>query len=92
MKCIWISANFFGYQLLKFALQYSIFRRSLRSIIILDKNARTLVYDIIPEDWWDLLRIKYKLKLHKIRNINNESELIEDLSPDIIFVADGDKL
>ena len=92
MKCIWISANFFGYQLLKFALQYSIFRRSLRSIIILDKNARTLVYDIIPEDWWESLAHKYKLKLHKIRNINNESELIEDLSPDIIFVADGDKL
>ncbi len=81
MKIIWLSTNEFGYELLKEAI--TIDGLNIEAIIILSDNAKTLIYDSIkPELWYD-----FDIKVYKIINLNDETELLKKLSPDLVVMC-----
>ena len=81
MNIIWLSANRFGYELLKEVVKLDDIKIS--SIITLSSNSKTIMYDGIEDKkWYD-----FGIKVFKIDDINNEKNLIQNLSPYLIVVC-----
>jgi len=78
-KVVWLSANKFGYELLKEAIKIV----DIEAIITLKLGSSTVMYDNIPNERWK----EFGIDVYEIERINNEKELIKKLSPDIIVMC-----
>lgn len=81
MIIVWLSANEFGYMLLR-RIAIGMFKgQVIDAIITLHANASTVMYD-----YCDKFN-DFNIPTHYIYDINHEDELLEALNPDIIVVA-----
>jgi methionyl-tRNA formyltransferase len=81
MKVLFITANRFGYELIKTAI--NIKNIDVLGVITLKENTKTIMYDKINMTKWKELNIK----LYLIENINQEYRLINNLKPELIIVC-----
>ena len=81
MKIIWISANKFGYELLKEALKIRQF--NVDAIITLNSEAKTVMYDDVGSSKW----YKFGVPVIEVKQLNSEIDQIRKLSPDLIIVC-----
>lgn len=81
MVIIWLSANKFGYELLKEAVKLKNIK--INYIITLSDKAKTIMYDSIEREKW----YEFGIKVFEIENIRRESELLRVLSPDLVIVC-----
>ena len=81
LKIIWLSANKFGYELLKESVKIK--DVEIENIITLSDKSKTVMYDGIPRNKW----YNFKINVIEIENINDEVELLQNLSPDIIIMC-----
>lgn len=81
IKIIWLSANLFGYELLKEALRVK--NADIGAIITLGSKTKTIMYGSIEREKW----YKLGVPVYEIENINKEAELLNSLSPDFIIMA-----
>ena len=81
MRVVWLSANKFGYELLKETLKLS--GVDILAIITLSDKATTKMYDGITKDKW----YEFGIPVYEIENINEEVKLIESSYPDIIMMC-----
>jgi len=81
MKIIWLSANKLGYELLKEAVKLDGF--DLKAIVTLSSKAKTIMYDGIPIRKWR----KFKVETYELEDINEEKNLIKQLSPELIVIC-----
>ncbi len=82
MNIIWVSANRFGYELLKHAVM-TIPNQGISSIITLHPDATTRMYDGVPDNDWNT----FDLPVHRVKVLNEESALVRSLSPDVLIVC-----
>jgi len=80
IKIIWLSANLFGYKLLK--TTRSIKGANIEAIITLSPEAKTRMYDGIKKNKW----YEFGIPVYEIKNINDEIELLKSLTPDFIIM------
>jgi len=80
-RIIWLSANLFGYELLKEALKEKI--ANIIAIATLSEKAKTKMYDGVERNRWH----KFDIPVYEIENINKEVELLRSLRPDIIIMC-----
>ena len=78
---VWISANKFGYSLLKEALKINSIK--IKAIITLKENAKTKMYDAINRIKW----YEFGIPVYEIEDINKEEKLLKKLSPKLIIVC-----
>ena len=81
MNILWLSANKLGYELLKEASKIKGF--NIGAIITLKENTKTVMYDGVPVNKWS----KFNCNLFEIERIEDESNLIKKISPEIIVVC-----
>jgi methionyl-tRNA formyltransferase len=79
MKILWLSANKLGYELVKEAVDLN---QDL-SIITLNEQARTVMYDGIDHKQWHELGIP----VYEIERINQAEDLIKNIQPDLIIMC-----
>lgn len=80
-KIIWISANNFGYQLLKKAV--TVRDADISAIFTLSRKSKTVMYDGVDAEIWK----EFGLPVFETININEEVEKIRTFSPDFIFIC-----
>lgn len=78
-KIIWLSANRFGLRLLEEAVKHI----DISSIITLSGKAKTVMYDGVERKQWN----KFKIDVYEIEDINQESNLLNNLNPDIVIMC-----
>jgi len=81
MKVVWLSANKFGYELLKEAMKLD--GIEIAAIITLSDKATTKMYDRIDKDRWD----GFDIPVYRIENINEEEDLLRTISPDVLMMC-----
>lgn len=81
LKIIWLSANRFGWEVLKEASKIK--KAKISAILTLSEKAKTKMYDGIERNNW----YKFNIPVYEIEDINNELKLISSLRPDLIIVA-----
>lgn len=81
IKIVWLSANLFGYELLKEALKIQ--DTDIMTIITLGAKAKTTMYDGIENQKWH----KFAIPVYEIENINKEVNLLRSLNPDMVIMA-----
>ncbi|MHA1797327.1 MAG: methionyl-tRNA formyltransferase [Candidatus Helarchaeota archaeon] len=81
MNIIWLSANKFGYDLLKEAIKLKDI--NISAIITLSKESKTIMYDGIDEKKWE----EFGIDIYKIEHIANHKNLFKKLAPDLVIVA-----
>lgn len=84
MKIAWLSANKFGYEVLKEVLESGI---SVSDLITLSEDSRTIMYDGIETNLWKELCEINKLDIHFIGRINEEKNLLRTINPDIVIMC-----
>lgn len=81
MKAAWLSANLFGYELLKEAL--AVGQPDIRLILTLSPASRTKMYDPVdPEKWYE-----FDIPVCEISDINAEINLLQSHSIDMIIMC-----
>ncbi len=76
-QLVWLSANIFGYELLKEV------SKSISAVITLSANSKTIQYDDVqPSEWY-----KLKTPVYPIEDINKEADLLRDLKPDVVIMC-----
>jgi methionyl-tRNA formyltransferase len=81
LKIIWLSANKFGYELLKEAVKIKDVK--IDNIFTLSNKSNTIMYDgINTQKWYD-----FKIPVSEIEEINDEKNLFKKLSPDVVIVC-----
>lgn len=83
MKIVWLSANKLGYELLKEVLSLKSKDFQIQAIITLSQKSKTIMYDGIDSNLWKELGIK----VIEVDRLNEEIELVNELSPDIIVMC-----
>lgn len=85
MKIVWLSANKFGYELLREAIRFT----RINPVITLSERATTKMYDCsnLDKKRLEILTSLHKIKLIKTEHINNEVETLKEIKPDYIIVA-----
>ena len=78
-KILWLSANKFGFELLKEAVKIA----DIEAIITLKPSSSTVMYDSIPNEKWK----EFGIDVYEIERINDEKNLIKKLLPDIIVMC-----
>lgn len=78
-KILWLSANKFGFELLKEAVKIA----DIEAIITLKPGSSTIMYDDIPNERWK----EFGIDVYEIERINDEKDLIKKLLPDIIVMC-----
>ncbi len=81
LKAIWLSANMFGYELIREAL--NIKEIKIIAIVTLSNKAKTKMYDGIDRNKW----YEFGLPVYEIEDINKEVDLLKSLHPDIIIMC-----
>lgn len=79
-KVVWLSANLFGYELLKEALNTGV---NIVGIITLSPHAKTKMYDGVNTKKW----YEFGLPVYEIEEINKESRLLSSLNPDLVIMC-----
>ena len=82
MKIVVLSANLFWLNLIKYILGNKLFK--IDTLITLDNNSTTIMYDWVEKNIFKSLLIKNK---YFIDRIENEEKLIKKINPDLIIVA-----
>lgn len=80
-RIIWLSANLFGFKLLEQALK--VCSPEIKAIVTLDEDAKTRMYDGVNINQWH----KFNLPIYKIKNINEDYNIIKQLKPDLIVMC-----
>jgi len=80
MRIVWLSANKFGLELLRWAIKFS---EDIVGIVTLDKDAKTVMYDSVDSSDWDT----FGLPVVRVKNINEDLSLVKNLKPDLIVMA-----
>lgn len=81
MKIVWLSANKFGYELLKETIQLK--NTNVRAIITLSSKSKTIMYDGVENKSWH----KLGRDVFEIEQLNEEKDLLKKLSPDLIIMC-----
>lgn len=81
IKILWLSANLFGYELLKEALKTK--GIDFLGIMTLSPKATTKMYDGIDREKW----YEFGMPVYEIENINDQEDKIKSLKPDFIIMA-----
>jgi len=81
MKVVWLSANRFGYELLKEALKLD--KIEIVAIMTLSDKATTKMYDGIDKSRWN----EFGIPVYRIENINEEEDLLRTISPDVLMMC-----
>src|SRR3989338_10241384 len=81
MNIVWLSANVFGYELLKYAVKIP--GLNFSGIVTLSDTAKTVMYDGVPAKNWHT----FEIPVHEIENINNDKDIIQKLNPDIVVMC-----
>jgi methionyl-tRNA formyltransferase len=80
-RILFLSANKFGYELLKEILKEGVV--DVAAILTLSREATTIMYDGIPRVSWR----RFGIPVDEIININNETKRIKEISPDFIIMC-----
>lgn len=80
-KIVWVSANKFGYELLKEAI--TVKNVEISAIFTLSKTSKTVMYDGVPVEAW----LEFGVPVFGVNNINEGVVKIKTLSPNFIFVC-----
>jgi len=83
MKIVWLTANRFGYELLREAIRLI----PIHTLVILSKNATTRMYDGIERDKWNKISYHHGIRLVETERIDNDAKCLRETSPDYIIVA-----
>lgn len=81
MKILWLSANKFGYELLKKTLNLE--NVKVENIITLKETAKTIMHDGIDKNKWH----KFGINVIEIEDINQEKQLLKKINPDLILLC-----
>ena len=81
LRIVWLSANMFGHELLKEALNVK--EVDVVAIVTLSDKAKTKMYDAIDKNKW----YEFGLPVYEIEDINQEIALLESLHPDIVMMC-----
>jgi methionyl-tRNA formyltransferase len=81
LRIVWLSANLFGYELLKEAL--NIKEVDVVAIVTLSDKAKTKMYDGINKNKWH----EFSSPVYEIEDINREIALLGSLRPDIVMMC-----
>ena len=81
VRAVWLSANLFGYELLGEAIKIPDFE--ICAIFTLSDLSATRMYDSIDPMKWS----EFGIPVHKIKDINDEQDLIRSYSPEIILMC-----
>lgn len=81
IRVLWLSANKFGYEMLKEAAKLSDIE--IIGVMTLSEKATTVMYDEVEKERWYELGIP----VYKTERVNDEAELIKQLHPDLIVEA-----
>ena len=81
MKIVWLSANLFGYELLKEAVKVK--NANIVGIITHDEKSKMKVYDKIELKKW----YEFNIPIFKLKDINSSLKIFKKLGPDIIIMA-----
>ncbi len=81
VRAAWLSANVFGYELLKEAVKVKNF--DIQVIFTLSKNSKTLMYDPMELKKWH----EFGIPVCEISNINEEISLVQSYSVDLIIMC-----
>lgn len=81
MGIVWLSANKFGYELLKEAVKIKGVKVEL--IITLSDKATTVMYDGVERDKWN----EFGIEVRETKNINNELEFLKKQAPELIVIC-----
>lgn len=79
---IWVSANKFGYELLREAIKQS--KSDIKAIITLSKKSRIIMYDGIKRQKWHNFR---GIDVYEVSSINTKEKLLQRLSPDLLCIC-----
>lgn len=80
-KFVWLSANVFGYEVLKEVLKIG--KVKISGIITLSPKSKVKMYDGVPKEKWYELGIP----VYETEDINKEEKLIKSLNPDFVITA-----
>src|SRR5208337_4959805 len=82
MVCVaWLSANLFGYELLREAIKIQDF--DINVIFTLSSSSPTRMYDSVDQSRW----YEFGIPVWEISDINNELDLVRSYSPEIIIMC-----
>lgn len=82
MRIAWLSANIFGYELLKEALKLEL-KFDIVAIITLSDKTTTIMYDAISRSKW----YEFGIPVYEIENINDEINTLKNLCLDMIIMC-----
>lgn len=82
LRIAWLSANIFGYELLKEALKLRP-KINIVAIITLSEKATTVIYDAIKRSKWH----EFGIPVYEIEDINNEVNTLKNLCLDMIIMC-----
>ena len=82
MKVLWLSANRFGYEMLKEAMK-ALAYVDIVGIITLSESATTVMYDDVEKERW----YEFGIPVHRVEKINDAADLIRSINPDLIVEA-----
>ncbi|GEM_PF-3156753 len=80
MSIVWLSANLFGFELLKEAVRND--PKAISAIITLKEDAKTKMYDGVDPNFWK----QFGIPVYYISRIEKEEELLRSLVPDYILM------
>jgi methionyl-tRNA formyltransferase len=83
-KIVWLSANKLGYELLQESLNIGV---TIDSIVTLNEDAKTVMYDGISLDKWQEIGKKYGIRTYAVTNINNDFDKISSINPDVVIMC-----
>jgi methionyl-tRNA formyltransferase len=81
MKIVWLSANKFGFELLKEAVKIK--EIDVMAVITLSKESSTMMYDGVDNRVWS----DFGIYVIEVDNLNEEKKVIEELSPDLVVMC-----
>jgi len=81
MDIVWLSANKFGYELLKEAIKIKDIK--VKAIITLSENSKTVMYDGVKKGLW----YRFGIDVLEIENINEEKKILEKLKPHLVVMC-----
>ena len=58
-------------------------KTAINSIITLSKDSSTVMYDGVSEEQWQ----EFDMPVYKVTRLNNEKQLIKNLSPDLVIMC-----
>jgi methionyl-tRNA formyltransferase len=81
VRTIWLSANEFGNELLKTAVDFK--ELDIVAIITLSSQSKTTMYDGVSKEKWQ----GFGIPVYETTDINCELDLIRSLNPDVIIMC-----